>query len=90
MGDEINETYTSLISDVISKQATILGPDIAVLKARSITGLKVSDEGKVEGVQGDPKQILEALIDAYVQLSGQIVKSTLQSVFNKYPQVETK
>ena len=90
MVDNINNAYTSLISEVISKQATILGPDIAVLKARSISGLKVSDTGEVEAIQGDPKQILEALIDAYVQLSGQIVKSTLQSVFNKYPQVETK
>lgn len=90
MPEDMNTTYTSLISDVISKQATILGPDIAVIKARSIAGLKVKDDGTVESVQGDPKQILESLIDAYVQLSGQIVKSTLQSVFNKYPHIEQK
>lgn len=81
----IEEQYMALISDIIGKQSIILGPDIAVLKARSVGGLEVSNEGKVIAINGDAKEIIQKLIDEYVNLSGQIVKSALNSVFTKYP-----
>ena len=34
-----NEQYSELISAIIKKQSVILGPEIAILKARSVTGL---------------------------------------------------
>ncbi len=78
------EQYTALLTEVIAKQAVILGPDIAVLKARSIGGITVEDSGKVISIEGDPGQAVQKLVDAYVDLSGQIVKSALGSVFSKY------
>lgn len=83
-----NNDYKSLITEIIEKQAIILGPDIAVLKARSVPGLKVSDDGKVTDVKGSPKEAIQKLIDAYVDLSGQIVKGALSSVFAKYPSLK--
>ncbi|MDO8516238.1 MAG: hypothetical protein Q7S28_03245 [bacterium] len=80
--------YKELLSEIIAKQAVILGPEIAVLKARSIFGLKVADDGAVTEFSGDPNEILEKLVDAYVDLSGQIVKSALTSVFKKYPEIK--
>lgn len=44
------EQYTALISEIIKKQSLILGPEIAVLKARSVPGLMVDNDGKVTGV----------------------------------------
>lgn len=79
------EQYKGLLSDIIAKQMAILGPYIALLKARSVSGLTVDDSGSVLDYSGDPQAIIQELIDAYVQLSGQIVKSTLSSVFAKYP-----
>ena len=77
--------YKSLIEEIIAKQSIILGPDIAVMKAKNIPGLKVNREGKVINISGNAKQIIQLLIDSYVELSGQIVKSAMASVFSKYP-----
>jgi len=85
---EDKEQYKSLLSEIIAKQAVILGPDIAVLKARSVAGLEVGDDGKVTDYQGNPQEIIKQLVDKYVELSGQIVKSALTSVFEKYPSIK--
>lgn len=79
------EQYTALISEIIKKQSLILGPEIAVLKARSVPGLMVDNDGKVTGVGDNPKETLQSLVDQYVELSGLIVKNALGSIFAKYP-----
>ena len=79
--------YTTLITEVIQKQSVILGPEIALLKARSVPGLTVADDGTVTDIQGDPKQVLQQLVDRYVELSGLIVKNALGSIFAKYPDI---
>ncbi len=81
------EQYKLLLSEIIIKQSIILGPHIAVLKARNVPGLKVSDDGNVIDISGNLQDTLETLVDEYVNLSGQIVKNTLGSVFAKYPQL---
>ncbi|MDP2655479.1 MAG: hypothetical protein Q8P17_03020 [bacterium] len=81
------EQYTALISEIIKKQSLILGPEIAVLKARSVPGLMVDNDGKVTGVGDNPKETLQNLVDQYVELSGLIVKNALGSIFAKYPDI---
>jgi len=85
--DEIQD-YKNLLSEIIAKQIVILGPNIAVLKARNVPGLTVSDDGKITDIQGDPAAALQKLVDEYVNLSGEIVKNTLSSVFAKYPMIK--
>ncbi len=80
-----DEQYSALISEIIKKQSIILGPEIAVLKARSVPGIMVDNDGKVTGVGDNPKETLQKLVDQYVELSGQIVKNALGSIFAKYP-----
>ncbi len=77
--------YTALIGEIIKKQSLILGPEIAILKARSVPGLMVDNDGKVTGVGDNPKETLQSLVDQYVELSGLIVKNALGSIFAKYP-----
>ncbi|MFA6551388.1 MAG: hypothetical protein WCV41_02575 [Patescibacteria group bacterium] len=79
------EQYKALMSEIIAKQIVILGPQIAVIKARSVAGLTINDAGLVEEVKGDPAEALQSLIDVYVSLSGLIVKNALGSIFSKYP-----
>ena len=79
--------YAALISEIIKKQTVILGPEIAILKARSVNGLMVDNDGKVTGVGDNPKETLQNLVDQYVELSGQIVKNALGSIFAKYPDI---
>jgi hypothetical protein len=78
------EQYKGLLSEIIAKQVVILGPQIAVLKARNVKELTVADDGKVTDFTGDAQQAVEKLVDEYIALSGLIVKSTLKSVFEKY------
>ena len=85
---EEKSQYISLISEIIDKQAVILGPDIALLKARNVLGLTIDANGKVVDIKGNPSDVVEQLIDEYVQLSGQIVKSALNSIFTKYPDIK--
>ncbi len=79
-----NQQYTALISEVIKKQSVILGPEIAILKARTVKNLVIADDGKVVSVGPNPKETLQSLVDQYVELSGQIVKNALGSIFAKY------
>ncbi len=80
--------YKNLITDIIAKQTVILGPDIVLLKARNVNGLKLSNDGQVESITGDPQAVLQTLVDEYISLSGQIVKNILTPVFAKYPDIK--
>ncbi len=79
--------YKNLINDIITKQTLILGPDIVMLKAKNVPGLKLSPAGQVEEISGDPQVVLQTLVDEYISLSGQIVKNILNPVFAKYPDI---
>ena len=83
-----NQDYKQMLTEIIKKQIVILGPQIAVLKARGVPGLKVSDDGEVIGVEGPEQVILQKLIDEYVALSGEIVKNAVNSIFEKYPSIQ--
>jgi len=82
--------YVAIISEIIARQSIILGPDIAVLKARSVIGLTVNNDGIVTDIQGDGNTVLQQLVNTYVELSGMIVKNALGSIFEKYPDINNK
>ena len=63
---EDKDQYKALLSEIIQKQAIILGPHIAILKARNVPDLVVDNDGKVTDIKGDPKEIMEKLIDEKV------------------------
>lgn len=84
------DQYKALMSEVIKKQIVILGPQIAVFRARSVAAIEVDDTGSITNITGDPSDALEKLINAYVELSGQIVRNALGSIFTKYPAVAAR
>ena len=77
-----------MLTEIIKKQIVILGPQIAVLKARNISGLKVEDDGTVIDVKEPEQVVLQKLIDEYVALSGEIVRNAVNSIFEKYPSIK--
>ena len=79
------DEYRQIFTEIIKKQIIILGPQMAVLKARNVLGLKVADDGTVTSVEGPEQIILQKLIDEYVALSGEIVRNAVNSIFEKYP-----
>jgi hypothetical protein len=82
------EEYGKMLTDLIQKQMVVLGPNIALDKARKVAGLKVSDTGSVLEISGDPKMVLKGVANEYMMLSGQIVQMTLNSLLEKYPQMK--
>ena len=77
--------YKTLLTQVIQKQMVILGPTITLAKARNVKGLTVADDGTVTNIQGQPQETIQALIDQFVQLSGLIVKKTMEPLLSIYP-----
>ena len=84
------EQYKAVMSEIIIKQSIILGPDMAIARAKKVSGIEVGDKGEVLSVSGDAADALKRLIDTYVELSGQIVKSALGPIFTKYPDIEQR
>ena len=84
------EQYKAVMSEIITKQSVILGPDMAIARAKKVSDIEIGDKGEVKGVNGDPADALKRLIDTYVELSGQIVKNALGPIFTKYPDIEQR
>ncbi len=80
-----NTDYKKLLTEVIQKQMVILGPSISLAKARNVKGLAVADDGTVTDIQGPPQALIQGLIDQFVQLSGLIVKKTMEPLLSAYP-----
>jgi hypothetical protein len=77
--------YKKVLTEVIKKQIIILGPDITLAKARNVHGLTISNDGTVTDIQGHPQELIQSLIDQFVQLSGLIVKKTMEPLLSIYP-----
>lgn len=85
MQPQTQEDYKKLLTQVIQKQMVILGPSITLAKARNVKGLTVSDDGTVVNMVGQPQALIQGLIDQFVQLSGLIVKKTMEPLLSAYP-----
>lgn len=83
-----NEEYQRMLTDLIQKQMLVLGPKIALDKAKKVSGLVVAEDGRVLSVSGDPQLVLKGVANEYMALSGQIAKMTLDTLLEKYPAVK--
>jgi len=79
------EEYIELFNEIIHRQTVVLGPDISVIIAKKVAGLMFSDEGRVTDYTGEPQQALQSLINGYVNLSGMIVRKTIEPLLAKHP-----
>ncbi len=77
--------YKKMFSELIKKQMLILGPDITLAKVKNVPGVEVDATGEVIAIQGDPQATLQGLINQFVELSGMIVKKTMESILTAYP-----
>lgn len=85
MQPQTQDDYKKLLTQVIQKQMVILGPTITLAKARNVKGLTVADDGTVVNIEGQPQALIQGLIDQFVQLSGLIVKKTMEPLLSAYP-----
>lgn len=80
MSPQSPDKYNLLFTSLIKKQILILGPDITLFTVKNVQGLEVDNWGTVTKVTGDPQTILQNLINQFIELSGLIVKKTLESI----------
>lgn len=85
MQPQTDGDYKKLFTELIKKQIIVLGPDITMAKVKNVEGIQVNGQGEVVSVQGDPQAILQNLINQFVELSGLIVKKTMESILTTYP-----
>lgn len=79
------ENNKRIFSEVIKRQIAILGPDITLAKVKNVPGIEVNSTGEVVNLQGDPQVLLQELINQFVELSGLIVKKTMESILATHP-----
>lgn len=84
----MDKDYQSLLTELIKKQMVMVGPGVALSKARKVTSLKISDSGEVTAIEGDPQSSLKQLASQYMDLSGQIAQTTLELLLEKYPEIK--
>ncbi len=82
--------YINILSEVVKKQLAILGPQISLARARSVPGLVVLDDGTVTSFQGSPQIVMQNLVDRFMELSGLIVKKTMEPLLEIYPTTNTQ
>lgn len=86
--DNNAEDYRKMLTDLIQKQMIVLGPNIALDKARKVAGVSVADNGEVQQISGDPQMVLKGVANEYMNLSGQIAQMTLNTLLEKYPSLK--
>ncbi len=85
MQPQTDGDYQKLLTELIKKQIIILGPDITLAKARNVPGLTIADDGSVTEIKGNPQEMIQMLIEQFVELSGMIVKKTMEPLLSNYP-----
>lgn len=84
-GPQSIDDYKHLISDIVKKQVALLGPGLALSRARNVQGVKIEDDGTVSEMHGDPKELLQKVLDEYFVFSGLIVRRVMESILQSYP-----
>jgi len=69
-----------VISELIRRQMAILGSEITMARVKNVPGLEVGSDGEIILLHRDPQAILADLTNQFVELSGLIVKRTMESI----------
>src|SRR6185437_3243436 len=76
------QLYQKLLEDAIRKQMTILGPQIALVKARNVNGLTVTDDGKVAELPDNAEDVVRRFLEEFREISSPLVKKTMQPLLS--------
>jgi len=60
-------SYDEMMTEIVKKQISIIGEEIALKQARTVPGIKVDDKGNVSG---GSKAKMKSLVDVYKEIAG--------------------
>lgn len=75
---QIDQHTYQVLTEVIQEQMAIFGPEIALLKARKVQGMTITDAGKVTEINKEPQAATEQLMSQFRELSEAVVKKTME------------
>lgn len=67
----MNDVYNNLAASIIEHQESIIGP-VAIERAKTVEGLSVDWAKKTVLISGEPKSVVDHLVEQYKALFGQI------------------
>ncbi len=76
------EQAQDALTGLVQKQMVILGPNVAISRARGVVGIVVGDDGRVIDIVSDPDQAVRSVVDEFVALSGEISKNIINSLLS--------
>ncbi|MEK7059798.1 MAG: hypothetical protein AAB971_03510 [Patescibacteria group bacterium] len=74
--------FAQMVEKIIAQQEVIIGP-IAVEQAQQVKSLKIDWEKREIEIVGDPQRALDALVERYKLLFGQIAVETCKEAVSK-------
>ena len=77
------EVDKNTIKELIQRQMAILGLEMTLARVRRVPGIQIDASGHVTGLQGDSQVILTDLTNQFIELSGLIVKKTMETILSK-------
>lgn len=77
------QDFKALISEYIKKQMIILGPVVAVEKARKVDKIRVKDDGTVIQIIGEGKEAMAMVESEYESMIGSIAHTVFLRVIDK-------
>lgn len=79
--------YQAALTDLVQRHMVVLGPNIALDKARKVAGLVLADDGSVSELTGDPKLVFKAVLDEYLSLAGPVAERLASAILKSHPDV---
>ncbi|MCK9361139.1 hypothetical protein M0Q28_02815 [Patescibacteria group bacterium] len=76
----ISDKSKTVLTALIQKQMTILGPNVAIGRARRVKGLTLGDDGVVTAIQGDAATVSQALVNEFIMLTGDVTRTLFESL----------
>lgn len=83
-----SEQYSRLVNDMLQELNQVLDEYVVVRAARKVAGLKLSDKGEVESIEGDPQAAVQGLVNEIIGLSNAVVVKTLQPLLKQCPWIK--
>lgn len=85
----MNNYPNEIFSKIITEQSNIVGQNLARSRALSTGGVTFKDETHLE-INGDPKELLDSLINAYGEIFGQASMDVCVDVLSRmnYNEIE--
>ena len=80
-------SYNHLAGRLIEIQRSMLGQP-AITIAQSIEGISVSDDGNVEHIEGDGREIIGLLFERYTQMLGDPAENRLRTAAAEFEELD--